>query len=365
MTRAQSTAVVNDAAAMQSQIDALLNAPIMEWDNSPEIDWVPGDSLWAHPADREMIGQVDSDGDPYFFQGGNHARPMFQIIGRYLHFVGFTPEIEGEERRPIYDEIYGPDDCFDSASIFSDFRVQCEDCGVGWGPEETDCWMCGKTYPRLSGHRGITFPGARWEGLTHVAAQAAGRVERMSQDMRGLHVHFTLNDEFTAAMRRQRQFTENLFASLWGGQQLNFFSSRRMGRSSLQSMWVDEWTGDHVEDFPERLVRLQVTQVQVDRLPPVPRVLQTEVDLGLSGGEENEPATLNTVVSQFIRNNYPRFESGPRYFVLHLPEHIPTPEVPPAPRLEISDGYVRPELVVGTQYPSSNPITQQRRRRHI
>lgn len=146
MTRAQSMDVINDSTTLQSRIDAVLAAPIMEWDHSPEIDWQPGDALWAHPNDR--VHEVQDWSSPVLEMphgwlysraqsgdAGNCPRWMFEVIGLDDYFVGTD-----DDGNPIWGTCFNHDDTMDGAMGL----VDCDDCLVGIGDEDTNCWFCGK-----------------------------------------------------------------------------------------------------------------------------------------------------------------------------------------------------------------------------
>jgi len=145
VTRAQSMEVVNDSTTMQSRIDAVLAAPIMEWDHSPEIQWQPGDPLWQHPEERtrEVIDfnspVLEMPHGPYYshpeYGGGNCPRYMLEIIGLSDFFTG-----NDEDGNAQYQTILEPDDTLDGAS----YIIDCDDCLVGLGDDEVNCWVCGR-----------------------------------------------------------------------------------------------------------------------------------------------------------------------------------------------------------------------------
>lgn len=137
--------VINDSTTMQSRIDAVLAAPIMDWDHDPEIGWQPGDPLWAHPKDRQEEVQVwDSPvlrmpHGPYHSMpttgtSANVIRPMVDIIGLDTYFAG-----NDEDGNPIWQQFWNHDDTFDGHMHL----IDCEDCLVGIGDDEVNCWICG------------------------------------------------------------------------------------------------------------------------------------------------------------------------------------------------------------------------------
>lgn len=144
-------AVVNDATTMQSRIDAVLAAPIMEWDYSPEIQWQPGDPIWKHP-DERTDEVIDFAGPALEMPhgwcasrpeqgGGNCPRYMLEIIGLDDFFTG-----NDDNGNAMYDTVFGSDDTMDG----SDYLVDCEDCMVGIGNEEVHCWNCGERVLMIS-----------------------------------------------------------------------------------------------------------------------------------------------------------------------------------------------------------------------
>jgi hypothetical protein len=118
MTRAQAMDVINDSTTIQSRIDAVLAAPILEWDHSPEINWQPGYPL-------------------YKYGEGGHVRNMIELLGVEFWETG---EWDTEKKRPIREVRIWHDDAFDGDMSF----VDCVDCLVGVGDEEHHCWNCGK-----------------------------------------------------------------------------------------------------------------------------------------------------------------------------------------------------------------------------
>lgn len=146
MTRAQSMEVINDSTTLQSRIDAVLAAPIMEWDHSPDIGWQPGDPLWPHPKDR--MDEVQDWSSPVLEMphgwlysraqsgdAGNCPRWMMEIVGLDDYFVGHD-----DDGNAVWGVTFNHDDTMDSSLYY----VDCDDCLVGIGDEETNCWVCGK-----------------------------------------------------------------------------------------------------------------------------------------------------------------------------------------------------------------------------
>lgn len=138
--------VVNDSTTMQSRIDAVLAAPIMEWDHSPEIQWQPGDPLWKHPEERADETQDWSSPVLEMPHGWMHSRPstgsagncpryMFEIVGLDDFFVGYD-----ENDDVVWGAHFGHDDTMDGSM----YLVDCDDCLVGLGDDEVNCWVCGK-----------------------------------------------------------------------------------------------------------------------------------------------------------------------------------------------------------------------------
>lgn len=137
--------VINDSTTMQSRIDAVLAAPIMEWDFSPDIQWQPGDPLWKHP-DERSDEVIDYSGPalqmPHGWYasrpdvgGGNCPRYIFEIVGYDDYFTG-----NDDQGNAQYSEYFGHDDTMDGAIHL----VDCDDCQVGLGDDEVNCWVCGK-----------------------------------------------------------------------------------------------------------------------------------------------------------------------------------------------------------------------------
>jgi hypothetical protein len=110
--------VINDSTTLQSRIDSVLAAPIMEWDHSPEIQWQPGDPLW---------NRFDK----------LHRRQMIQLIGVTFSATG---EYDKERQQPIVEARETHDDTIDGNFD----EVDCEDCLVGVDREENSCWNCGQ-----------------------------------------------------------------------------------------------------------------------------------------------------------------------------------------------------------------------------
>lgn len=137
--------VINDSTTMQSRIDAVLAAPIMEWDFSPDIQWQPGDPLWKHP-DERSDEVIDYSGPalqmPHGWYasrpdvgGGNCPRYMLEIVGYDDYFAGTD-----RDGNVTYEPYFGHDDTMDGALHL----VDCDDCMVGLGDDEVNCWVCGK-----------------------------------------------------------------------------------------------------------------------------------------------------------------------------------------------------------------------------
>lgn len=352
MTRAQSMDVINGSTTLQSRIDSVLSTPLMEWDYSPEIQWQPGDPLWEHPSKRTDIHQTtDEYGYPYSFSGGNYNRPMFQIIGRYERFVGMHGS------RAIYDEHYGPDDTFES-SIWIGKQIRCEDCQVGWGRDIDYCWMCGKSYPWPV--RPTFKVDAHFENFQVGAGQAIGEVTEINDSINGLSVTYRFYDEYRHHLNHQ-QLT---WLSMLGDHESNgmhfnswsIASPRRSGRTLWrQWMLADETRADALE-----MVSINVLQENVDRIPPVPSLFE-DIDLGLPSAE---PEIVEVEIGDRIAD-YEALFVVPTV-QLYIPAEIPTPQIIlPERVLDCADTLVRPDLVEVRQYPTSNQITNLRRRRHI
>ena len=153
MSRAQAIDVINDATTMQSRIDAVLMGVPDEWDYSPDIQWQPGDPLWPHPHSRydEVLDFsspartsspvfTDDDVSPQTYDdeaggGGNYVRPMLEIVGLYDHYTGANENGDAQ-----YVMGFGYDPTNDGYSYY----VDCDDCQVGVGYDERDCWNCGQ-----------------------------------------------------------------------------------------------------------------------------------------------------------------------------------------------------------------------------
>lgn len=145
MTRAQTMDVINDSTTIQSRIDAVLADPTLQWDYSPDIQWQPGDPLWPHPSERRS--EEINFSSPVLQQphgwaysmsergGGNHVRPMFEIIGLDDYFGGYD-----DEGDVVLETWFSPDDTMDGSM----YLVDCDDCLVGIGDDEVNCWNCGR-----------------------------------------------------------------------------------------------------------------------------------------------------------------------------------------------------------------------------
>lgn len=208
MTRAQSMDVINDATTLESRIDAVLSAPIMEWDHSPEIQWQPGDPLWKHPNDRG--DEIFSFASPVLERphgwiaslpaqgGGNCPRHMFEIIGLDEYVVG-----TGEDGAAEYQTYFSHDDTMDGEVM------DCDDCLVGVGNDERHCWNCGKMLWLMTknemqaAHRKHQFDPLVmfWEGIQRANAAEDRRRDELilaSSAFRGQRADYVVLDEWSS-----------------------------------------------------------------------------------------------------------------------------------------------------------------------
>lgn len=328
MTRAQAMDVVNDSTTMQSRIDAVLAAPIMEWDHSPEIKWQPGDPLYQHPHLRTDIHTlVDSDGDEIWFQGGNFVRRMYDVIDDYA-----TERMAG--------------------------TMGCQTCLVSGDLNELECWNCGKRYdkPRLpmvsqnlaNARASVPAMNTWLRAMADTSHRAAAHVHNLRDSSNGLTVSFTIDDT------QFRQRMDAMYASLFNGNGLQAFSiiaPRRSGRSMLNRVFIDEWL---YSPLNTGRTRIDVHPDQIRRVPPQLKIFN--FDLGLR----------KPVVTNF---NYDWFARRYQGVSIEIPNDIPTKKLPP-PSINVAPGRLFPDwrlalLSEQPSYPTSTLATASKRRRHI
>lgn len=336
MTRAQSMDVINDSTTLQSRIDTVLAAPIMEWDNSDEIQWQPGDPVYPHPSVREdFYVQNDEDGDVYWFSGGNYVRRMYDLIYDY-----HTDRMEA--------------------------TMGCQKCLVSGALNELECWNCGGKYdnptlplkhssygryvsmePRL---RRANLGGmTQWlHAMTGATERAVGSIQRVSESINGLHVHFTIDDgPFRREMARLNQMMYSSMA--FDLEPLSIFSSpRRRGRSNANLWTLDEWL-----NAPDK-VTVHILPNKIAQVPP--RLKVFDFDLGL-----RKPMITNF--------NY-RITAPWQGVTITIPRDIPRKRMVPPELDGVRYGFhfefqKLAQLSTDRTNPTSTLATSNKRRRHI
>lgn len=200
--------VINGATTLESRIDAVLAAPIMEWDHSPEIQWQPGDPLWKHPEDRD--DEIFSFASPVLETphgwlhslpaqgGGNCPRYMFEIVGLDDYFTGID-----DQGNALYNAYFGHDDTMDGSPM------DCEDCLVGIGDDERHCWNCGKMLWLMTksemwaAHKKqqSDYWAMVWDGMQRANAAEGRRRDELvlaSSAFRGQRADYVVLDEWSS-----------------------------------------------------------------------------------------------------------------------------------------------------------------------
>lgn len=233
-------------------------------------------------------------------------------------------------------------------------KPRCEDCDVTWEGMEQDCWMCGKTVPKLT-EWWKNMPGSDHSmtvrldiDTSHFNEQmermwAAIQEPRIREFSMGFRAVGDSMDRATGQMRY-------LFDSLWAVpmRRLSYIPAHRQGRSLFLSI-MDEV---HMETGPNtELVTQYVEKERLDQVPRTPKVF--DFDLGLPKGQ---PGRLDYDV------NTSRIE----VWEIDIPREFSTEIAPPMPEPRpVMIGNRAKNLLDSLEPSFARSITHERRSRHI
>lgn len=245
--------------------------------------------------------------------------------------------------------------------------ARCKDCDVSWPENDVPCWSCGKEVPPLNewwkDHASIP------QGQQMRSDHSTGAVQDLiwvpnsvyrSNPRQPLYLsavmfewvrRFMIDPEGLDYSQEQASVYMQNYA-VWDAQMvwtMNSMSSRRGGRSAAQRYWLDEWT---TSDNTPEMKTYWVDQAQVDIVPKTPAVF--DFDLGLP---KPQPTSFrNTWVNPWL---------SPTTHQIRIPRVLPKAEIPlPVMTPQPIDTQTE-RLLFDLSFPTSAPITQVRRSRHI
>lgn len=239
--RTQSANVLNEADRFQRILDWQLFCNEQEralWGYNPDVDWVPGDPIYTHPA--------------YVFRSDACSCGDCDDANNLEGYYGNVP------RRMI--------ELFDDVESYR--YVRCEDCDVSWSGLDPICWSCGK-----KSEKGSTFS---------FFSQPVFQVQNISENAFGISVEMQIIHGLQEELGREWQEVMNrhmrAFSIMGDVIQEHFVEPTIRATSVFQEMWsrlrqIDEISSFYVEQDtriePAPGNPFEAVEPEIELVPPV------------------------------------------------------------------------------------------------